>query len=92
MMTPFEDALHSFRGLPRVTDIRNCGILGAVEFEKGPADDPYKWPREVMIRSFARGVNVRFTGNCMAVSPPIIVEQNHLDRIVDVVGEVIKTL
>lgn len=92
MMKPFEDAVHAFKGLPHVIDARNCGILGAVEFEKGPADDPYKWPREVMIRAFNEGVIVRFTGPTMAISPAIIIEQKHLDRIVDVVGKVIKGL
>lgn len=92
MMKPFEDAVHAFKGLPRVIDTRNCGILGAVEFEKGPDGDPYKWPREVMIRAFKEGVIVRFTGPTMAISPAIIIEQKHLDRIVDVVGKVIKGL
>jgi len=91
MMKPLEDAVHSLRGLPRIIDIRNCGMLGAVEFEKGPDDDPYKWPREVMIRAFNQGVVVRFTGNTMAISPPVIVEQKHLDQIVDVVSGIIKT-
>ena len=92
MMKPLEDAVHSLRGLPRIVDIRNCGILGAVEFEKGPDSDPYKWPREVMIRAFNEGVIVRFTGNTMAISPPVVAEQKHLDRIVEVVSRVIKDL
>jgi beta-alanine--pyruvate transaminase len=90
MMQPLEDAVHSLRGLPHVIDIRNAGLLGAVEFEKGPPDDPYKYPRHVMIEAFKQGVMVRFTGNTMAISPPVIVEQKHLDRIIDVVAGVMR--
>jgi beta-alanine--pyruvate transaminase len=92
MMQPFEDAIHSLKGLPHIIDIRNCGILGAVEFEKGPADDPYKWPREVMIKAFHKGVLVRFTGPAMAISPPIVFDQNHLDQIISTVRDVMKGL
>lgn len=92
MMQPFEDAIHSLKGLPRIVDIRNSGILGAVEFEPGPADDPYKWPREVMIKSFYKGVIVRFTGNSMAISPPVIATQAHFDQIIETVRDVIKEL
>ncbi len=91
MMKPFEDALHSLKGLPRIVDIRNCGILGAVEFEKGPDEDPYKFPRELMIKAFYEGVNVRFTGNSMAVSPPLIINQSQLDQIVSTVSRILKS-
>ncbi len=92
MITPFEDAVHSLKGLPRIVDIRNSGLLGAVEFEKGPDDDPYKYPREVMIKSFYKGVIVRFTGNSMAISPPVVATTAHLDQIIQTVRDVIHEL
>ena len=90
IMKPFEDAIHSLRGLPRVVDIRNCGILGALDFEAGPADDPYKWPRTVMIKCFEAGVLVRFTGNSMAISPAVVMKPDEIGRIVETVERVIK--
>lgn len=92
IMQPFEDAIHSLRGLPRIVDIRNCGILGAVDFEMGPADDPYKWPRTVMIKCFEKGVMVRFTGNSMAISPAVVMKQPEIERIVETVRGVIEGL
>jgi beta-alanine--pyruvate transaminase len=92
IMQSFEDAIHSLRGLPRIVDIRNCGILGAVDFEMGPADDPYKWPRAVMIKCFEQGVMVRFTGNSMAISPAVVMKQAEIERIVETVAKVMKDL
>ncbi len=92
IMQPFEDAIHSLRGLSRIVDIRNCGILGALDFEAGPADDPYKWPRTVMIKCFEAGVLVRFTGNSMAISPAVVMNQDEIARIVETVRKVIQTL
>lgn len=90
LMKPFEDAIHSLRGLPRLVDIRNCGILGAVEFEAGPADDPYKWPRTVMIKCFEAGALVRFTGNSMAISPAVTMGLADLHRLIEIVDGVIR--
>ena len=32
----FEDLLHAFAGHPRVVDVRNCGLMGAIELEPRP--------------------------------------------------------
>ena len=46
---------------------------------------------EVFERCFRDGqLLVRCTGDVIALSPPLILERSHIDRIVDVLGEMIR--
>jgi beta-alanine--pyruvate transaminase len=91
MAKPFEDAVHSLKNKPRVIDIRNCGILAAIELEAGPKDDFFKHCREASWELFHRGAMVRFGGGGanLYLCPPLILNQNHIDRLVTLVGEVL---
>jgi beta-alanine--pyruvate transaminase len=44
----------------------------------------------VFLKCFERGVMVRQTGDTIAMSPPLIVEQKQIDRIVETLGTVIR--
>jgi beta-alanine--pyruvate transaminase len=93
MAQPFEDAMHSLKGRPHVVDIRNCGILGAVQIENHPdKDDTGKYARDAAYEMYRRGLMVRYTGNNVCISPPLIFNQNHLDRIITVMGETLDDL
>ncbi|MFI4890366.1 MAG: aspartate aminotransferase family protein [Steroidobacterales bacterium] len=84
-----ENAVHSLKGLPNVVDIRNYGLIGAVEFEPRSAK-PGTRAYDVFIKCFERGVLVRAAGDVVAVSPPLIVTESQIDRIVDVLGQAIR--
>ncbi len=84
-----EDAIHSLRGLPHVIDVRNYGLIGGVELEPR-AGKPGARGYEVFLKCFERGVMVRQTGDTIAMSPPLIIEQKQIDRIVETLGEVIR--
>ncbi|MGQ0526446.1 MAG: aspartate aminotransferase family protein [Alphaproteobacteria bacterium] len=47
----FEDGLHSFKGHPKVIDVRNIGLMGAIELSHGK-DGPGKRGIETHIRCF----------------------------------------
>jgi beta-alanine--pyruvate transaminase len=85
----FADALHSLKGLPNVIDIRNIGLVGGVELSPLPGE-PAKRAFNVFLDCWEQGVLVRTTGDIVALSPPLIIEKTHIDRIVDVVGAAIK--
>ena len=85
----WEDAVHSLKGLPHVIDIRNYGLIGAVELEPR-AGKPGARGYDVFIKCFERGVMVRQTGDTIAMSPPLIVEPAHMTKIVEVLAEVIR--
>jgi beta-alanine--pyruvate transaminase len=89
MAQEWEDAVHSLKGLPHVIDVRNCGLIGAVELEPR-AGKPGARAFEVFLQCFERGVMVRQTGDIIAMSPPLIIESAHIARLIGVLGEVIR--
>ena len=84
-----EDMVHSMKGLPNVIDVRNYGLIGAVELEPR-AGRPGTRGYDVFLKCFERGVLVRQTGDIIAMSPPLIVEPAHLARIGEVLAAAIR--
>ena len=84
----WEDAVHSLRGAPHVIDLRNIGLVGAIELEPR-AGAPAARGFDVFVKCFEAGVLVRVTGDTIALSPPLIVERGEIDRIFEVLREVI---
>jgi beta-alanine--pyruvate transaminase len=76
----WENAAHALKGAPHVVDIRNCGLMAAVELEPR-AGQPGKRAYEVFVKAFEAGVLIRVTGDTIALSPPLIVEKAQIDRI-----------
>ena len=84
----WEDAVHNLRGAPHVVDLRNIGLVGAVELEPR-AGAPGARGFEIFLKCFEAGVLVRVTGDTIALSPPLIVEREQIDRIFEVLAEAI---
>ncbi len=82
----FEDCLHSLRDARHVVDLRNCGLMGAVELEPRPSR-PGARAYEAFLRCFDAGVLVRYTGDTLAFSPPLIIEKAQIERLFATVGE-----
>jgi len=76
------DAIHSLKGLPNVIDLRNLGLIGAIELEP-IAGQPTKRAMDVFARCYDDGLLIRTTGDTIALSPPLIIEDEHIERIVD---------
>lgn len=87
----FEEALHSLKGQPHVIDIRNIGLVGAIELEP-VAGQPTKRAFSAFLKAFESGLLIRTTGDIIALSPPLIVEKTHIDQIVGTLGDILKTL
>ncbi len=93
MAKPFEDAIHSLKGRPYVEDIRNCGMLAGVQIAEHPdKNDPGKYCRDAAYEMFRRGLMVRYTGPNLCISPPLILNENHIDQIVTTMGDVLDDL
>jgi beta-alanine--pyruvate transaminase len=84
----WEDALHSLKDAPNVIDIRNIGLVGAIEL-KPIAGEPTKRAFSAFVKAFEKGVLIRTTGDIIALSPPLIVEKPHIDEIVDCIRTVL---
>ena len=91
METHFEDAAHALRGAPYVIDVRNCGLMAAVELEPRPGA-PGKRAYEAFLKAFEAGVLIRYTGDTLALSPPLIVEKAQIDRLFDCIREVLQAV
>jgi beta-alanine--pyruvate transaminase len=87
----FSDAVHALRGAPHVVDLRNIGIVGAVELEARPGA-PGARGFETFLKCFEAGVLVRSTGDTLALSPPLIVEREEIDRIFETVGQALREI
>ncbi len=81
--------MHSMKGLPHVIDIRNIGLIGAVEFEPIP-DAPGRRAHARFVEAFERGLLVRATGDIIALSPPLIISKAEIDQLVEILSGVLK--
>ncbi len=87
----WEDALHSLKGLPHVIDIRNIGLIGAIELEP-IAGSPTKRAFQAFLKAYESNLMVRTTGDIIALSPPLIIEETHIDQIVETLSSVLKQI
>jgi beta-alanine--pyruvate transaminase len=83
------DALHSLKGLPHVADIRNCGLVGAIELESIPGQ-PVKRAFNAFLKAFEKGLMIRTTGDIIALSPPLIISKAEIDQLFGILSEVLK--
>lgn len=86
----WEDAIHQLEGLPNVIDIRNFGLIGAIELaprEGKPVTRAY----DVFTKCFhEKDVLIRITGDVIALSPPLILEKEHIDTLFSKIADAIR--
>jgi len=87
----FEDAMHSLRDANHVIDVRNIGIMGGIDMEPIPGK-PTARAFDAFNRAFEKGLLVRTTGDTIALSPPLIVEEKQIDFITETVRDVLKAV
>ncbi len=87
----WEDALHSLKGLPHVIDIRNLGLIGAIELEP-IAGAPTKRAFQAFLDAYDSNLLIRTTGDIIALSPPLIIEKSEIDVLFDTLSGVLKNL
>ncbi|WFU07808.1 aspartate aminotransferase family protein [Rhizobium sp. CB3090] len=74
------DALHSLKDCPNVIDIRNTGLIGAIELDP-IAGEPTKRAFTAFLKAYEKGLLIRTTGDIIALSPPLIIEKHHIDEL-----------
>jgi len=87
----WEDALHSLKGTRHVIDIRNMGLIGAVELEP-IAGEPTKRAFSAFLKAYEKGIMIRTTGDIIAMSPPLIIEKEHIDQLIGTLKDVLESL
>jgi beta-alanine--pyruvate transaminase len=87
----WQDAAHAMRGVPGVVDVREMGLIAGIELEPRPGK-PTARALDVFRRCFDDGVLVRVTGDIVALSPPLIIEKQHVDRIFETLSDAIRAV
>jgi beta-alanine--pyruvate transaminase len=85
----WEEALHSLNGARNVIDIRTIGLVAGIELAPR-ADAPGARGYDVFVDCFERGLLIRVTGDIIALSPPLIVEQSHIEEIISLLAAAIE--
>ncbi|SSP17652.1 beta alanine--pyruvate transaminase [Acinetobacter baumannii] len=82
----FEKMLHGLKGAPHILDIRNCGLIGALQL--APRDG------DATIRGFELGMKlwkesfyVRFGGDTLQFGPMFNSTEADIDRLMNAVGD-----
>ena len=74
-----------------MVDIRNLGLVAGIELEPRRGA-PGKRAYEVFVKSFEAGVLIRYTGDTIAFSPPLIIEKPQIDRIFETTRSILSAL
>jgi beta-alanine--pyruvate transaminase len=86
----FADGLHSLKGEPNVIDVRNFGLIGAVELQ-GIEGQPTARAMAIFRKCYDDGVIIRTTGDTLAFSPPLIIDEAQIGTIVETVRAAIRS-
>jgi beta-alanine--pyruvate transaminase len=90
-LSPYwEEGVHSLKGLPNVTDIRNLGLAAGIDLapEGAVGTRGYK----AFTKAFELGLMVRQSGDAIAMSPPLVIEKAQIDEIIDLTAKTIKAV
>jgi len=87
----FADALHSLKDEPHVIDVRNLGLIGAIELT--PIEgQPTARAMNIFRDCFDKGVIIRTTGDTLAFSPPLIIDRSQIEQVVEAVRTSLRSL
>jgi beta-alanine--pyruvate transaminase len=84
----WEDRIHTLKSAKHVKDIRTVGVIAGIELNSRE-DAPGKRAYEVFVKCFEAGLLIRVTGDIIALSPPLIVEEGMIDEMVETLGQVL---
>lgn len=87
----FENEIHALRANPLVKDIRNLGLVGGVELHSRNGAIGAR-AYEAFLHCYQNGVLVRYTGDILAFSPPLIVSEAQITEIFAAVKQALDSL
>ncbi|MGG4776243.1 aspartate aminotransferase family protein [Paenalcaligenes sp. Me52] len=87
----FERSLHGLRYANHVVDIRNCGLVGAIQLAPRDGDAVIR-PFEAGMALWKKGFYVRFGGDTLQFGPTFTTTAAELDTLFDAVGDVLNAL
>ncbi|SDK65634.1 aspartate aminotransferase family protein [Microbulbifer yueqingensis] len=88
LATVIEERVHQLRGLPLVTDIRNCGVAAGLTIEAAPGE-PLKRPFQIAMKMWEKGFYVRYGGDTVQLGTPFVAQPEEIDTLVSALGDTI---
>ncbi|MDX1374064.1 MAG: aspartate aminotransferase family protein [Burkholderiales bacterium] len=87
----WEAQAHALRDLPNVIDIRNIGLIAAIEL--APREGAVGARGfEAHLKAWERGAYIRVTGDIIALAPPLIIDAPQIDQLFECVRGVLKEI
>ncbi|HEX9182001.1 MAG TPA: aspartate aminotransferase family protein [Burkholderiales bacterium] len=86
----WEEQAHALKGLPNVVDIRNIGLIAAIELAPRPGA-PGMRGLDAHVQAFEKGAYIRVAGDIIALAPPLVIRKEDIDRLFEIVRGVLKT-
>jgi beta-alanine--pyruvate transaminase len=87
----WREAVMRLKDHPHVIDIRTIGLVAGIELAPRP-EAPGARGYDALVQAFESGLLIRVTGDIIALSPPLIVQEDEIALIVDRLGAVLKGL
>jgi beta-alanine--pyruvate transaminase len=85
----WQEQAHSLKGLPNVIDIRNIGLIAAIEL--APREGAVGARGfEAHLKAWEQGAYMRASGDIVALAPPLIIEKTQIDELFDCLRGVLK--
>ena len=88
----FENEIHKLKDAPHVKDIRNLGLVGGVELNPRDGAIGARAYEAFLHCFYESGVMVRYTGDILAFSPPLIVSEAQITEIFAAVGKALRAV
>ena len=91
-LTPhFENEIHKLDNHKYVKDVRNLGLVGGIELHSRDGQVGAR-AYEVFVKCYEEGVLIRVTGDIIAISPPLIINEAQISEIFDTIARVLDTV
>lgn len=84
----FEQQLHKLKSCPNVVDIRNCGLVGAIQLAPREGDAAIR-PFDAGMALWKAGFYVRFGGDSLQFGPMFTTQPRELDNLFNAVNDVL---
>lgn len=87
----FEQQVHNLKGLRHISDIRNLGMAAAIQVDNPPGK-PGQRPWQISMECWKRGLYLRYSGDNVQLGPPFICDHSEIDKICNILADVIPTV
>lgn len=91
MAPQWESAVHGLLDAPHVMDIRNIGLLGAIDLTPRPGAAGARG-NAVQAACLEARVLIRNTGDTLVLSPPLVIEEAQIAQVFDTIRTALSQL